>query len=1044
CRCAMVFKKSLMCGHYFLTPLVVKFSPPFTFVNMTPLTLELTCVRSTEAVELTKISRKNKLFHGHSLAGLSPKRKIRGLIDEHQKRQASPQVLSPNPSSSPKSPSYSNSVNTQNTHAIGQQPTSPILTSGSVSYLQRSVSDMTDERRETVTIAPFGSASLTVAASTEIISYSVRVTDVTKGFGYDPAATTSAPINYSHSRIDIPDLVIGKRYYLRQKKEGRTITFGCPYYFKNMSRGFVKIKGFVTIPPDGLNYLYAPCQVRKDVGSALPDTLIFEGNNGTSDTIEIQVGETKTIHVNDKNLFMRIVPQKWEGKQTDALKIVVMPHYIFSNQTKLSLTLEPCGLKVEAKSDIAVHTPQIKFKTEEGGRSYKLDLTQTDEYQVMVKTGSYYSIFNLRTENLKGTFVTTLTGTNTPYIRIDNRSDKSFLVKQSCENGKYTMTVHANRSIPFAWVDPIGERKIFVNDVAVDPLKIEEVYEISNQRVSIDIDGSTTVLVIGAEKRKTEEIIWTLSVCIPVLGVSLFGRNAQELLSLTVNTIKVELIQMNRHIGLEAQFDYIQLDYQGVNLRVLPVIISPRPMEWIYDRNNAFFHIGLLLATPNQNNLKKMWYISRATITMQPLEVSLKLDILQSLFQAYYEYPALFMSLDDSDSTPSEIRLIIDRVIINSIDVNISIEKGAQKPPKHMTVLRTLYDVVDMDVDRIPVKLWQQKYLNKSFSQTTFWRQIKEKWMDDLGQLKWVVIGKLFGLRAVGNAQDNRRETTEKFQLCDVNELNDENKASIDMFFGREESVCLKKSRRDKEPSHAQKDVPTGIVEAQQSTFDYSVLDATKNLGTSVVRGVKGVWKTSIGMTNIAGTQKRSLAPAGFMGGVLVGAAGFVLKPLDGVIGIFKGLNDGMTGVTFGQIAKERMRPVRYCKYGLTKFDYFISQGWSLFMEGCPQYQSDGFTSWQKQTKEDMIIAMIFTCVSLICVKKKIGELAEFVWRVPYVKIDSFGFDGNNIVLQLKVEMKSGLFKKRNTFKIEDWPVDRIPEMKEMIDKIRGQYVAMR
>ncbi|GAT98985.1 hypothetical protein CL6EHI_020600 [Entamoeba histolytica] len=1033
------FHNSIQLGSTYITPLTIVFNSPLTFINNLPLKVLITCIKNENSfsstssvplshpslcqtskfIDLKESSNKTLSFNNHLTSSFSPSKIM-------QKTYINQKDLS---SSSP--------LNFQNKCFNPSQSTqqqNPIISTSNTSLIN------SREKIQSIIVEPFSKGGITIASSNERIHYFITVLSVADGYTFNSNITKSSKTTYSINQKELPLLVIGS-YYFRQRIQKNNIIFECPYYIKNDSQLPLLIKNYGEIQSIHSYYLYAPIPYKNEKNVFLMDNIIFiESNNKLSNEfIDLQLGETKTIHNNNHNLYTRVIPHKVNNQITSSLRIIIKPHFIFQNLTNNNL-----NIKLFPDDKIPIHFTKITVEIVKNN-GIDLDLTQIDEYQILLKTTNTYKIFNIKTQNHKGSFYTFISGCEQPFLRLDNRTNESFDVKQF--GNKLTVKLIPQHSVPFAWTNPDGRRLLVINGVTIDPLNVDDEFVVNKRRVLIDIEDNTTVITVGASKRKKEQIQWSIGLSLSLFGISFFGKGAKEELSLNIKSILLEIVRTDRHIGLEMQFDYIQLDFQSLDILKNPVIISPRPLDWIYDPNKSFFHIGLLLITPTKGNLFQLRYISKATVTIQPLEVLIEPDILQHIFETLKEYPTLFMTENNNSAstTKNERRMIIKDFELNSIDVNISINKPTIKPSKYSKIVKLVYQIAEMDIDRIPIRINKLTIYNKRFSTNTFINQIKEKLMDDLGNLKWIVVGKLFGLRAIiGNSSDSINQEQTVFRITSMDGIDETTKHEFDLFFNRiyltdsidsKNLIATSLKTQDNIP---RKDVPDSLVKAQQSTFEYSLKDGTKNLVSSVARGVKGVWKTSVGLTDLAGTQKKQLAPAGFIGGALVGAAGIVVKPLDGIVGFFKSVNDGLTGISFGQIAKERIRPPRYCPEQLICFDYLQSQGWSMLMEADGgAFKELKFYDWIKQVVDNKIKGIIFTFELMIGVEKEVGELTEFKWKIPYQLIESLGFDGNNIVIALKVSSKTKLFQRNNDrFVIKDWNIDYLVRINEIINSI--------
>ncbi|EDR25597.1 hypothetical protein EDI_172540 [Entamoeba dispar SAW760] len=1041
------FRNSIRLGSTCITPLTIVFNSPLTFVNNLPLKLLITCVKNENSFSndsSTPLSH-SSLFQNSKFNSLKELNNKVLPLNNPFVCSTSPSKIIQQSSINQKdilSPSSSLPSQNKNFNLIQstQQP-NPVISTNNTSWIS-------SKEKIQVVVEPFSKGSVTFASLNETIHYFITVLSVADGYVFNSNIMKSSKITYSINQKELPLLIIGS-YYFRQRIQENNIIFECPYYIKNDSQITLSIKNYGEVHSIHSYYLYAPVPNKNEKNIFLMDSIIFlEPNNKVSnDFIDLQLGEVKTIHINNHNLYTRVLPHKINNQITSSLRIIIKPHFIFQNLTNEVFNVKNncLNIKLFPSDKIPIHFTKINIEIVEN-YGIVLNLTQIDEYQILLKTNNTYKIFNIKTQNHKGSFYTFISGCEQPFLRLDNRTNESFQVKQF--GTKLIVRLIPQHSVPFAWTDPDGCRSLIINEDTIDPLNVDTEFVVNKRRVLIDIEDNTTVITVGASKRKKEQVKWSVGVSLPSFGISLFRKNAKEELSLNIKSILLEIIRTDRHLGLEMQFDYIQLDFQSLDILKNPVIISPRPLDWIYDPNKSFFHIGLLLITPTKGNLFQLRYISKATVTIQPLEVLIEPDILQHIYETIKEYPTLFMIKNNTNTptTKNERRMIIKDFELNSIDVNISINKATTKPPKYSKLVKLVYQIAEMDIDRIPVRINKLIILNKQFSTNTFINQIKDQLMDGLGNLKWIVVGKLFGLRAIiGNSSDSTNQEQTVFRITSMDGIDEITKNECDLFFNRtyltdsidSKNFCVTSSKTQDNTSI--KDVPRSLVKAQQSTFEYSLKDGTKNLVSSVARGVKGVWKTSVGLTDLAGTQKKQLAPAGFIGGALVGTAGIVVKPLDGIVGFFKSVNDGLTGISFGQIAKERIRPPRYCPEQIICFDYLQSQGWSMLMEADGgAFKELKFYDWIKQFADNKIKGIIFTLESMIGVEKEFGELTKSKWKIPYQLIDSFGFDGNNIVVALKVSSKSKMFQRSiDRFIIKDWSIDYLVRINEIINSIK-------
>ncbi|GAT97950.1 hypothetical protein CL6EHI_090370 [Entamoeba histolytica] len=960
------YSEKLKSENKFITPITIQILPPFTFINKLPLTLSI--------------------FITHQSTFLS-------------------------------NPNIFQQLNNK----------SNINVSSSLNILNHSnLNPSINQKYSCIIIQPFSSGSFNDIGYNDTIYYSVMVIDQLNGFIFDDKNVQSSINSYCSSTKELPSLIIGK-YHFKQSIKDHTIIFDCPFYIKNSTLLPLVINDFGTINSTKGYYLYAPFNQNTNSLELIQRTV----NEPFKDPIPLSLGETKYLTIDHQELIATITLFKIMNKLSSSLKISIKPQFIVTNSTTKTLKLKYKNkiITLAPNESAPVHSNIITI----GIIDYygvPIKINETNEYQILMKTFESYRIFTIQTENNKGSFYTNIYGCKELFLRLDNKTNNSYIISQYGCNMKIKLLPY--HSLPFAWINPIKERKLLINGCIIDPLDIEKEYLIHSNTISIEIEGNLSIITIDKNKRKEEQVKWNIDLSLPSFGISFFGKGAKEELSLNIKSILLEIVRTDRHLGLEMQFDYIQLDFQSLDILKNPVIISPRPLDWIYDPNKSFFHIGLLLITPTKGNILQLRCISKASFTIQPLEILIEPDILQHILETLEEYPPFLIPTNNSKTDDNDpLRLIIKDAIINTIDINTSIGKTTKKPSKHSLILRLLYQAREMDVDRIPIRFNKHIIRNKRFTTTVLLNLIKEKILEDLGNLKWIVVGKLFGLRTIVNKRPKSIDfTQDRFEISSMNGIDKQTEEELNHFLRRVDNI-------------PRKDVPDSLVKAQQSTFEYSLKDGTKNLVSSVARGVKGVWKTSVGLTDLAGTQKKQLAPAGFIGGALVGAAGIVVKPLDGIVGFFKSVNDGLTGISFGQIAKERIRPPRYCPEQLICFDYLQSQGWSMLMEADGgAFKELKFYDWIKQVVDNKIKGIIFTLKSMIGVEKEVGELTKSKWKIPYQLIESLGFDGNNIVIRLKNPIRFGkLQKKVEVFVVEEWTLkqnDKERMKKNIFDIIKG------
>ncbi|KAL7715150.1 Intermembrane lipid transfer protein VPS13-like C-terminal domain-containing protein [Entamoeba marina] len=895
-------------------------------------------------------------------------------------------------------------------------------------------------------INAFDKGSITVASSSDSIIYTITLLEIYDEFYFSGDSVESTPTHLTPSKIELPMIQVGKHHF-RQIRKGNQIIIECPYFLKNETQLPLSIQEFGYFPSKNGYQIYAPFSIHNSADTYTTDILQFtdlETNQLLHEDLTLQLGEEKTLHIKSYdifyNIYARVIP--YSNEEITTLCVVLKPHFLFENKTNEIIELKYAKIQftLYPNEQIPFHFLKALISLKNGETSM-IDLGSVDEYQILLSQQNNRKIFNIKTTNFEGTFTTTITGCSIPFLKINNLTNQPFTIKQIAS--KNTLKVAAKTSVPFAWFNPSQKRIIIIDGQAINPIKLEEETMIGKYRVLIDIDDNTTVITIGAEKRKKEQVIWTFSLQIPSFGINIFREKAVEEIALTINEVRMVVLCMDRHIGVEFQFDYLQIDSQALLKDVCPVIVSPTPLDWIYNPNESYFHIGLLMATPLQS---KLLYISKFSICIQPTEVFLEPIIIKRLYDTFKQYPTgLFPQHNDTAaSAPSNVHLIIGKAILNSWNINFSIGKACSTPSKHAAIFNAIRQASIMGIDRLRMKISQQMFIDKFLSLTIVTSEILESLKTDVDSMKWVLIGKLFGFRTLARKSEDVSKKQSRFYLNSIHYLPPQIHHIIFETFGRipdsttsliDPTISLMHSNSNHN-EHMTKTIPQTMVKAQQSALGYSVKDGTKNFGKSLVRGVKGLWKTPVGLTELAGTQNKKLAPVGFMGGVVIGAAGVFVKPFDGAIGFFKSLNDGLTGISFGQIAKERSRPPRYCCGSLLSYNYFESQGRLYMFEADDyEYYNSFFITWIRQVKESVIHGIIFTSNCMFGITKIIGSKATEEWKIPYNIIHDFGFNDNKIVVQVTRTIEL-IHLKEKTITLKDWDAGWIPKIVGIIQNI--------
>ncbi|ELP90301.1 hypothetical protein EIN_504870 [Entamoeba invadens IP1] len=1050
-------QEGLKCGNEYITPLVVQFKPPFTVINRTPLEIKITCFKYQNEIEKRVMNERENRKSTKDIkkpvngANLHPKKSNVGIEDKNKRNRTVPRKIAtfkaPNKPLPTRPISQNQSILVKNSDSYRFSDTS---------FLTKTSFDPRYSESEVLTIHAFSRGSLTISPPDDEICYFIEVLSCDPNFSFFESEKKSEILHFSSSMTQLPPLLIGKHFF-RQSHENNKIILESPFYLKNSSETPKVVKYEGRVDKDDTWRVFAPDPKLFDEKITFLDRVIGLEKVGQSNERNVfSLKESQNVTIDGEEIFLKVsafYEQNFEKKSeekneemTNAKCLEIKPRFLLKNETNEVIVLNG-NVIVKEKSQKCLHFKAAyialhNFYEKSVPKQTKILFDKVDEFQIILYTYCGNQIFSIKTIEESGTFITTFYGCEKAFLRIENLT--TFEVDFKQVGSKTIFKSRGQTNIPFGWADPTERRELEICGVLVDPLKLESYYKttINNSIVYVYVEAGedSTHIVIGAEEKSAEEIQLTLSVLLPTLNISLFRKAAVEELSLTITGIKSEVVKLDKHVGFEFQFDYIQLDFQRFDITQSPVIISPRPLEWIYDTHQTFFHFGILLTIPNLSAISKVLYVSHLTFTLRPLEVLIEMDVLNDLVQTYNEYSPLIIFEGENKRTYKDTRVVIENAVINSIDINMTIHRGNSTFSDHSNILQIVSSIARMDVDRIPIYIAKTVHKSVYLSKSTLLARVAEKLFCDLEDMKWTFVTRLLGFRAVGTNYDNI-ESTDEFHLSAMNELPSDVRHEIACFFSRENNMS---SFSDPSETVKEKIIPSELVEAQRSTFEYSVLDGAKNLGTSVVRSVKGLWNTSVGLTDIVGAKRKTLAPAGFMGGIVVGAAGIVVKPIDGIVGFFKSVSDGLNGLSFGQIATQRMRPPRYCPGQVIQFNLYNSFGWSLLNEVEGGYfKEDGYKTWLKKVDGNRLYAILFTQIEMIGVDKKSPlDPPNFLWRILYEKIYDFGLEGTHICVYINNPFKSGFFFGRtDKFVLENWDKEHLTTIKETIQEITGKVV---
>ncbi|KAL7715184.1 Intermembrane lipid transfer protein VPS13-like C-terminal domain-containing protein [Entamoeba marina] len=899
------------------------------------------------------------------------------------------------------------------------------------------------------TVDPFSKGSISIASPIDSFVYYLTILEVQQKFDFKENEVKSNLITFSPNNKKLPFVKVGKHQFI-QKLKGNQIIIESPYFLKNETQLLLSVYDYGFLSPTNKYQIYAPIFVQKNILDKNANVIKFGNtkiNKEKNEQLELQLGVEKVFNIKENGIVHNIIAQvnPYSDEDINTLCILFKNHFIIENsideEIRISNGLKSVTLLPNKQTPIHFEKVMISLKNGESG---VILLSRVDEYQIMLTQKKTKKIYNIKTVNIKGTFKTTISGCSVPFIRLNNYTFESFWIHIS--NYTFVVNCQPQSTIPLAWLNPSQERVFIIDHQKINPFNVEEEIVIRGYQVLIDTEDCTTTITIGTEKGKKEKLLATLSLRIPVVGVSLFKSKAIEELSITINEVRMFILYMDRHVGVEFQFDYLQIDSQELQKECCPVIVSPTPLDWIYNPNESYFHLGfIMVVTPKRSSLKLL-YFSEFSFFLEPF-------ILKKLYNTFKQYPTdIIPQLNDSNSTSTtEVRCIIRKVTINAWNINFSIGKECTEPPKHATFLNIVKHATELGLERIPITLSKQNYENKVLPFGLLSSEIFESFKTDVDSMKWVLVGKIFGFQTLARkSEDMDNKKQEKVFLCTSDLIPLTTKQYIVKSFGRTNDCLLEpnlnetrtqtKSKKfwKRTESPTIKTVPQTMVNAQKSTIHYSIMDGTKNFGKSLVKGVKGLWKTPVSLTEIAGEQNKKLAPVGFMSGVVIGAAGVFVKPIDGAIGFFKSLNDGLTGISFGQIAKERMRPPRLCRGSIVVYNYFESQGRSYLYEADDkEYYNSTFVTWIKQVKESEIYGIIFTSKCMIGINKKIGSSAVAEWKIPYIMIQEFGLDNDIIIVTVKPNEKNRKRIKDNQVLLYYWSSEWIQNISSIIKTIK-------
>ena len=419
--------------------------------------------------------------------------------------------------------------------------------------------------------------------------------------------------------------------------------------------------------------------------------------------------------------------------------------------------------------------------------------------------------------------------------------------------------------------------------------------------------------------------------------------------------------------------------------------------------------------------------------------------IVEHILKTLEVYQSLFSLSKPSNSVEqsSPFQILLSNFVINAIDINVSIQKSNEQSSTNSPIVKLLSGIGEMNIGHILIEIPKYIYPERHYTFETFKQQFIEHIKMELGDLKWIVIGKLIGLKTMSTSYKNYCQyNSEEYRLVEMKELNEETKQTISLFQGREYKSKLKQHSTE----GTKKNLPNLMIHQQQHQMTSSIKNSFKELGSSVFDGLKGFWSSSHGMKEIASSRKKQYTSAGFVGGATLGAIGTVMRPIDGFLGFFKTIGEGMDGFTFGQIAIQRMRPPRMYYRKILRFNWEELYRINVMKE--TMRKADGYIEkhmmllhWNERYYDNSMIILMITNREIVFLKKITSDDIDdykIIRRIPILKIENVYCEKNCICFHM-------IDKNRSVFdpliiKVKEWNNESIEGIIGIVKGLQKEY----
>ncbi|EDR26712.1 hypothetical protein EDI_252220 [Entamoeba dispar SAW760] len=633
----------------------------------------------------------------------------------------------------------------------------------------------------------------------------------------------------------------------------------------------------------------------------------------------------------------------------------------------------PCNVSGEFKISLEIEINKELFESEQ------FEINKEVNCQMILSSkNERYIIISINITLNQMEYIICIDGIEEYYLCIQNYTNIPITFSQT--ETIHTYTIQPNQSLPFAWTVPTLKHTLQIydkNNTIINPIISSQHHQLefnNNEKKKIEIvyssfslEKSTTfinfTLTSVYENSLNTIPLYDFNIKFTNFGISIL-INDNEFLYISLFNMQLKLVQTFSHSGVEFSIDYIQIDNQDVTLiNSKPVILSPSPSDWIQFNKQHYFHIGCKLLRTGVNELTShSLHIVEMTVAIQTTEIQIDPAFLARAIEVYSIYHSIVKNIFKSSVTNQNVEkhkfyVKIEKFICNSIAFHLTINPSQKEPPPLSESATTLHHLTQMNaVKNVPIVIHKFsskpiemeliqfiKLIIEYFSKEIDFPSIKKQWASG-------IVG-LNNIRLSYETVDYK--TFERYVI------------PIKLF------------------KDVEKKIPEEFKKALSDSFVKSVNQGVDVLTTGIASGVKGIWTTPSTMYQMAKEKSSLLGPIGFVGGLVAGVTGVVLKPIDGVVGLVQNLGMGISGETCGSIAEDRIRFPWYVAGGV--YNEKSATGWSMMMESNEgMYQNLKYFDCVRKVTERKIEVIVITETHLLFITKNSGEIPSLQKIIPF------------------------------------------------------------